>query len=36
MYDTFEMYIDMKLDYMELQLENLEEEAEIRENKAKK
>ena len=36
MYDAFKIYIDMKLDYMELQLENLEEEAEIRENKAKK
>ena len=35
MYDTFEIYLDMKLDYMEQQLENLEEEAEMRENKAK-
>ena len=35
MYDTFEIYLDMKLDYMERQLENME-EAEIRENKVKK
>ena len=36
MYDTFEIYLDMKLDYMERQLENLEEEAEIREGIPKK
>ena len=36
MYDTFENYLEMKLDYMERQLKNMEEEAEIRENKGKK
>ena len=36
MYDTFESYLEMKLDYMERQLKNMEEEAETRENKVKK
>jgi hypothetical protein len=36
MYDTFENYLDMKLEYMEQQLDKLEEEAEIREGIPKK